>query len=135
MAYLKTTLDPYFMNQLPFSLREISRLFYLNESLDTLIDMRLNAIPSHYQSQYGFSKTQWHEIINAVLLTRLSLIKLMDLSQQELELLYRILLFSLGSQADDWAFLCQKLEKVAPNFYQWVAQLRKLLGEKKDSTN
>lgn len=66
------SVEPTFMNSLPFSLRPVATELYNMHLLREVLEIRQGKVPSVLVQKYNMSHEQWLEVSNIVVLTKLS---------------------------------------------------------------
>jgi len=123
--------ETYFMNNLSPSLRPAALKLYLKEELDSLIEMRFTDVPSYYQDEFLLSNEKWLEVLNAVVLTRISQFNLGNhLVKERLNQMHQLVwtLLQTTPELNDKTEqeILAELETSAKLFVHWHANLNKL---------
>ncbi|WP_029407459.1 hypothetical protein [Thiomicrorhabdus sp. Milos-T2] len=119
--------EPYFMNELPFSLREVTAEVYLREGLEHLVEMRFKEIDNHYKSKYSFNTKQWQVVLNTSILTQLSAFTLgKHLSAEDFKQLRYLVQVTLEKEDAKPDEVLAYLEEHAHVLASWYSKLIKL---------
>lgn len=121
-------MEVHFMNQLSPSLRAVAEELFLNESLDSLVEMRLVQVSNKYRKQYALTPSKWTEVLNAVTLTRLTQFSLgKHLEQKRLEQMNDLVLLLLTKEGEWVETTLEELQGQAKVFLAWHAELLKMI--------
>lgn len=126
---MKIELEAYYMNKLPFSLRAAAHDVYVYENIDELVRMRFNKVDNRYLQDFSLNASQWQEVLDTAILTKLSQLKLGNhLSMEEflqLDYLLKAIFNMVDADRDE---VTENLEN-APHLQNWYQQLRKCIRE------
>lgn len=124
---MKLEVEPYYMNELSFSLRAAAHDVYVFENIDNLVKMRFGKVSDRYLIEFSLTAAQWQEVLDTAILTRLSQTTLgKHLAAEELIQLDYLLRVILNLQELSVAEVEEELAE-APKLQAWYQNLRKLM--------
>jgi len=118
-----------FMNNLSPSLRRVAGEVYLRMAVDELVACRLQESYEDCHEPANLNAVQWVEILDALILTKISQLKLgKHLTIEQLSQLNYIVRLSLKMQEKSVAETVGYLEENAKTFSEWYKTLIKLMN-------
>lgn len=124
---MAAVVEPYFMNELPFPLREVAEQLYLRESFEHVVEMRFKGIDNGYKSKFSLNTKQWQAALNVSILTQLSEFTLgKHLSSEDCKQLRYLVRVALDKEDAKSNEILEYLEEHAEVFASWYSKLIKL---------
>lgn len=124
---MQNAIEASYMNDLAFPLRAAAHDIYVFENIDELVKMRLNGVNDKYKREFSLTETQWLEVLDTAILTRLSQIELgkhLGIEElQQMDYLIKLVLKMDGASLDEM----EEILESAPYLKQWYLHLRKSL--------
>lgn len=135
MPKLKGLPEAFFMNELPFALRNAAKDLYRQAVLSELVAFKKGKVPQEWVLRYQLDQAQWQQIADAVILARLPQFRILNHFNEELlEHLNALVLDSL--QMPDY-YSCAEaatiIERDAPTLANWMQHLHKLLSSSRQA--
>jgi len=113
--------DASFMDALPIAVREAGLELIRFFSLEEMIDMRLNGPTTFLQDTFNLNEPQWHQVLNAVILTKVSYFQIeLHFPNRYIDKLIEIACYAKGMNSNSPVDLYQSLVSEHPQFAQWV---------------
>ncbi|KUJ72406.1 hypothetical protein [Thiomicrospira sp. WB1] len=127
MPQLTQTIEPKYMNELSFTLRNAASELLRDVPLRQLLEISFAQIPESLNKHYNLSTSQWHQTSIAVILTKLSMFTLgSHLPPKALNHLQAVAAYALGLENTSAADLAEQIRKDAPILAERLDQLQKL---------
>lgn len=129
MSKLISVPEAFFMNELPFSLRDAAKELFLYHSLDEVVIIKKGKVSKELMLRHQLSSDQWQVVADAVILARLPQYRLLNYFDMELLTYLKALLLDALQMP---GFSCEEaariIEKDAPTLASWARHLQKLLS-------
>lgn len=113
--------DASFMDVLPISVREAATDLIRYSSLKDMVTYRLEGPSEFLTSRFRLSQEQWLQVLNAVILTKISYFKIeIHFPNRYIDKLIEIACFARGLPSNNPIDLYQSVLSEHPNFANWV---------------
>ncbi len=127
MPALGHEVEPCYMNALPFSLRPVAIELYNYHLLRTVMEVKLGRIPNGLSERFELSESQWREVCDAVILTKLTQLRLSSQLTPKCALyLQKLLKHTLGMPERSLDDVYLVVHGQAPALGKWIRRLQKL---------
>lgn len=130
MSKLISVPEAFFMNELPFSLRETARELFLYCSLDDVVLIKKGKVSKELMLRHRLDTDQWRMVADAVILARLPQYRLLNYLDNELLTHLKTLALDALQMP---GFSCEEAAKIieqdAPTLASWMRHLQKLLSK------
>ncbi|MDR9498769.1 MAG: hypothetical protein RI556_06300 [Hydrogenovibrio sp.] len=126
MPQLTQNIEPKYMNELPFTLRNAASEMLRDVPLRQLLEISLGQVPEFLRKRYDFSQSQWVQTSITVILTKLSMYTIGNhLPKNALTHLQAVAAYALKLENTSAADLAQQIELEAPVLAERLNQLHK----------
>lgn len=125
-------IEIFFMNALPFSVREASIKLLKNFMLDELMAMRLDQHPQEKSAEFNLTTEQWEITLNNVVLTKLTYFSIHpQLPKVYLLKLISIAAFALDKPGANVNELIEHVDQDATIMHAWLKNIKAALPRAK----
>ncbi len=125
-----------FLNNLSQNERPVVYKLLHDFYLQDMVEMRINGVTKELNADFNLSSRQWHNVINQVILTKVSyFVPDKKMSLEHIELLIKITAFALEKPSITLLQICHIFKDTHVFFYNWAKTLEEIRQEKIQGTS
>ncbi|WP_024852057.1 hypothetical protein [Hydrogenovibrio kuenenii] len=130
-SFTQKTIEPFYMNSLPFHARKVGTLFFREYRLDELVNMLISCVDRDLEERFKLAPDVWKLTLRYLILTKLTSFTLQSqLTPEHLTRLYKIAALALEKPQASLKDLIKETEGEAQILSKWLQQIQTALSKK-----